>query len=95
MRCRYCGSSVIHHANEYKDFSVGKAIAGTVVFGPIGAVAGVTGKKISGFRCSQCGEFMERPMETTTEQMVNDAIYNAKKGSSYSMYGYYKKVQMG
>lgn len=91
MRCKYCGSSAIHHANEYKDFSVGKAIAGTVVFGPIGAVAGVTGKKIEGFRCPKCGGFMEKPMDTTIEKLINDAIYDAKKGNAHSRYGYYKQ----
>lgn len=90
MRCRYCGSTSIHSATEHKNFSAGKALAGTVVFGPLGAGAGMLGKEINGFRCTQCGSFMEQPMDTVTEKMVNDAIYSARNKKSYVSYNYYK-----
>ena len=90
MRCRFCGSTLIHSAHEHKNFSAGKAFAGTIVFGSMGAGAGMLGKDIEGFHCTQCGAFMERPMDTTTEKMVNDAVYNAKKGTSYISYNFYK-----
>ena len=90
MRCRFCGSTLIHSAHDHKNFSAGKAFAGTIVFGPMGAGAGMLGKDIEGFRCTQCGAFMESPMDTTTEKMVNDAVYSAKKGTSYISYNFYK-----
>ena len=90
MRCKYCGSTSIHSAIEHKNFSTGKALAGTIVFGPLGAGAGMLGKEIAGFRCTQCGGFMEHPMDTLTEKMVNDAIYSAKNHRSFVSYNYYK-----
>ena len=90
MRCRYCGSTSIHSATEHKNFSTGKALAGTIVFGPLGAGAGLLGKEINGFRCAQCGSFMEHPMDTLTERMVNDAIYSARNNQSFVSYDYYK-----
>lgn len=90
MRCKFCGSTLIHSAHDHRNFSAGKAVAGTIVFGPLGAGAGMLGKDIEGFRCTQCGAFMERPMDTLTEKMVNDAIYDAKKGTSYISYNFYK-----
>ena len=74
MRCRFCGSTSIHAAVDHKNFSAGKALAGTVVFGPMGAGAGMLGKEINGFRCTLCGGFMEHPMDPQTERQVNDAI---------------------
>lgn len=90
MRCRFCGSTMIHSAHDHKNFSTGKAIAGTIVFGPMGAGAGMIGKDTEGFRCTQCGAFMESPMNTMTEKLVNDAVYDAKRGTSYISYNLYK-----
>ena len=90
MRCKFCGSTHIHSAYDHRNFSAGKAVAGTIVFGPLGAGAGMLGKDIKGFRCTQCGAFMERPMDTMTEKMVNDAVYDAKKGTSFISYNFYK-----
>lgn len=90
MRCKFCGSTLIHSAHDHRNFSAGKAVAGTIVFGPLGAGAGMLGKDIEGFRCTQCGAFMEHPMDTMTEKMVNDAVYDAKKGTSYISYNFYK-----
>ena len=59
MRCRYCGSSAISETTEKQNFSAGKAVAGAVVFGPVGAAAGFIGKDKKGYRCGACGAFME------------------------------------
>ena len=91
MRCKYCGSQSVHSSDEYKGFSAGKAIAGTIAFGAIGAIAGATGKKTHGYRCGACGQFMESLMDYHTEQNVNDAIYRAENRGDTSMYSYYKK----
>lgn len=90
MRCRFCGSTSIHTAVDHKNFSAGKALAGTVVFGPMGAGAGMMGKEINGFRCTRCGGFMEHPMDPQTERQVNDAIYSARNRKSFISYDFYK-----
>ena len=43
MRCRYCGSKNIHPEVKHKTFSTGKAVAGAVTFGVVGAAAGMIG----------------------------------------------------
>ena len=43
MRCKYCGSNVIHPHTEHKVFSGKKAAAGAVMFGVVGAAAGMIG----------------------------------------------------
>ena len=91
MRCKYCGSTGIHFAEEQKGFSVGKAVAGTIAFGSAGAVAGLAGKNVRGYRCGACGGFMPSPMDATTERFVNDAVFKAKEGKDYSQYSYYRQ----
>ena len=46
MRCKFCGSTHIHSAYDHRNFSAGKAVAGTIVFGPLGAGAGMLGEDI-------------------------------------------------
>ena len=41
-------------------FSYGKALVGTVVFGAVGAVAGINGKKTVTYRCDKCGHEITR-----------------------------------
>ena len=41
-------------------FSYGKAALGTLVFGAIGAVAGINGKKTVTYRCDKCGHEITR-----------------------------------
>ena len=67
MRCKFCGSLSIHPATEHRNYSTGKAIAGAVVFGPVGSIAGIHGKDIRGYRCGKCGAFMDKPMDAYTE----------------------------
>ena len=90
MRCRFCGSRSLHEDKQHKNFSGGKAVAGAVAFGVVGAAAGFIGKDKDGYRCGACGAFMEAPMMYVMEDMVNSAIEKAKAGESRSMYDYYK-----
>ncbi len=90
MRCRYCGSTSLRNDTEHKTFSTGKAVAGTVTFGYIGAVAGFIGKDKKGYRCNVCGGFMETPMDSVTEFQINSAIRDAESGRSTALYNYYK-----
>ena len=41
-------------------FSYGKAALGALVFGAVGAVAGINGKKTVTYRCDKCGHEITR-----------------------------------
>jgi TolA-binding protein len=90
MRCQYCGSNIIHPDKEHKTFSAGKAVAGAVTFGVVGAVTGFIGKDIPGYRCGSCGAFMDAPMDAATELSVDNAIRDAESGGSRAMFDYFK-----
>ena len=91
MRCRYCGSNMIHPDTRHKTFSSGKAVAGAVVFGVAGAAAGFIGKDSHGYTCGACGAFMDAPMDMFTESSIDSAVRTAQSGGSRSMYDYYKQ----
>ena len=69
MRCKFCGSTLIHSAHDHRNFSAGKAVAGTIVFGPLGAGAGMLGKDI------EEGRLPASEMDFIG-QMVEDICYN-------------------
>lgn len=57
-KCPSCGS--IEGWNQVNDdarkgFSGGKAVAGAVVFGPVGLAAGALGKTANEYYCRECG----------------------------------------
>ena len=56
-RCPACGSQEDWKCVDYsnKGFSVGKAAAGAILFGPIGIVGGAIGKKKWSYYCRKCG----------------------------------------
>lgn len=91
MRCKYCGSNVIHPEIRHKTFSTGKAVAGAAAFGAVGAAAGMIGKDQKGYQCGQCGAFMESPMDFSTELSVDNAIRDAENGRSRDMFDYFKR----
>ena len=80
MRCPYCGSKMIYPHTQHQTFSAGKAVAGAVVFGAVGAAAGFIGKDKKGYRCSACGSLCEKTMEVFTENGIDKAIREAKNG---------------
>lgn len=90
MRCKYCGSNVVHPDTQHKVFSGKKAVAGAVMFGAVGAAAGMIGKDTKGYKCGSCGAFMESPMEYFTESSIDRAIRDAESGGDCSMYNYFK-----
>lgn len=56
VRCTACGSENVNFLkNERKEFSVGKAVAGGILTGGIGTMAGFAGKKgFDVYRCNKC-----------------------------------------
>lgn len=58
IKCPRCKSIDVQHiANQRKDFSVKKAIGGSVLFGNVGGLAGFAGKegKRDEWLCRNCG----------------------------------------
>lgn len=58
--CPKCGVGYLRAISERKGgFSGGKAVAGAVLFGPIGIAAGALGKKKVMYQCQKCGYTVE------------------------------------
>ena len=55
--CPMCGEKANWKEidREKKGFSVGKAAAGAILFGPVGLVGGALGKKKALYYCGKCG----------------------------------------
>ncbi|MBC7340886.1 MAG: hypothetical protein H5U02_00270 [Clostridia bacterium] len=53
LKCPRCGSSQLHAGD--KGFSLGKAVAGGVLIGPIGLLGGLIGSKKTMITCLKCG----------------------------------------
>lgn len=84
MRCSFCGSKAIYPYKNHERFSTGKAIAGALTFGVVGAAAGLAGKNVKGYRCSACGGFSEKYMDIGEEMAINSAVDKARSGDTYS-----------
>lgn len=91
MRCRFCGSQSIQPDTEHKNFSTGKAVAGAVLVGPIGAVGGFAGKAKKGYRCAECGAFMETPMDLSTELSIDSAVRQVETLGQTDLLHYFQK----
>lgn len=74
MRCANCGSKRITPVSKKDSFSMGKAVAGTVLFGPAGAVMGVNGKETQGYYCSTCGVTLDHTMMDITANHIDNLI---------------------
>ncbi len=61
LKCPYCSSkNVDFMQNKKKNFSVGKAVAGTALTGGVGSLAGFVGKKGNNqWHCKNCGQIFE------------------------------------
>lgn len=90
MRCRFCGSTALHNDTQHKNFSTGKAVAGAVMIGTVGAAAGFIGKDVAGWRCGACGQFMAEPMDVFLEMQIDNAVRDAEAGKDPSMLRYYQ-----
>lgn len=56
-KCPLCGETIgwIQIDKQKKGFSLGKSVAGGVIFGPLGLIAGTGGKKMVAYHCKACG----------------------------------------
>lgn len=70
-RCMYCGSPNVVTQREKDGFSYTKAIEGTIVFGAVGAVAGVNGKEKTVYKCRDCGMTADSPMLPKLQAMID------------------------
>ena len=60
-RSKYINPGTYRKVSETNNqFSYGKAVVGTLVFGAVGAVAGINGKKTVTYRCDKCGHEITR-----------------------------------
>lgn len=58
---KYINPGTYRKASEASNqFSYGKAALGTLVFGAVGVVAGINGKKTVTYRCDKCGHEITR-----------------------------------
>lgn len=78
-RCAACGSKSVAYGTKSEGFSIGKAVAGTIFFGPVGAVAGAAGKKKGYYHCGACGADMGYPMLDLTEKDIDKALADPAK----------------
>lgn len=63
IQCPNCHSKHTQFiSNDSKKFSVGKAVAGTVLTGGVGSLAGFTGKKGKQniWKCNECGTVFKK-----------------------------------
>lgn len=82
-RCAACGSKSVAYGTKNEGFSVGKAVAGTIFFGPVGAVAGAAGKKKGYYHCGACGADLGYPMLDLTEKDIDKALADPAKNEKW------------
>ena len=75
-RCAVCGSPNVVKIEKNDGFSYSKALAGTVVFGTVGAVAGINGKKSYAYSCPDCGTTLPQPMDSITKEKIDLVMTN-------------------
>ena len=60
--CAACGNPDIIVEDTKSGYSMGKGIVGAAVLGPVGAVAGLDGKKTTSYYCPKCGARLDHCM---------------------------------
>lgn len=73
-RCSNCGSLRVSEVTQNAGFSYGKAIAGQIILGPVGAVAGINGKEKKVFQCQFCGQANEFLMDSSFAGYIDSII---------------------
>ena len=73
-RCAVCGSPNVQRVEAGADFSYKKALVGTAVFGAVGAVAGINGKKNYVYSCPDCHQQASLPMDDMTKITIDTCL---------------------
>ncbi len=79
MRCANCGSKKVVPVSKKDSFSVGKAVAGNILFGPAGTVMGINGKETHGYYCSTCGVTLDYLMPDAISNIIDSAVISGNK----------------
>lgn len=81
-RCAACGSPRVKADEKCEGYSITKGIVGTAIFGNVGAVAGINGKKKTYYHCPDCGTTLSYPMGRTILNIINEYISNPSANES-------------
>lgn len=73
--CAACGNPDIIVEDTKSGYSMGKGIVGVAVLGPVGAVAGLDGKKTTSYYCPKCGARLDHCMP---DYQVNNILMMLK-----------------
>ncbi len=79
MRCARCGSKKVTPVSKKDSFSVGKAVAGNILFGPAGTVMGINGKETQGYYCSTCGVTLSILLFDDMSNIIDRAVISGDK----------------
>ena len=82
-RCAACGSSQVVKGDMKTGYSFTKGAIGVAVFGAVGAVAGLDGKKQDVYHCSACGMSMSHPMDDLTKMAIDDCVHSTASRSHH------------
>ena len=86
-RCSACGSPNVVTSSENCGFSYSKGIAGAIVFGAPGAVAGINGKTKQVFKCPDCGLTLDSPMSNEIKVMIDLGLMSESARNNLTLEG--------
>ena len=82
-RCAACGSPNVVRDTVGGGFDYKKAAVGTIVFGAVGAVAGMDGKQTTVFKCPACGQTLTYDMNFETKYQIDQCVMSAEARKQY------------
>ncbi len=94
-RCASCGSDRVQLRSVNEGFSYSKALAGAVVFGTAGAVAGLAGKKTTKYYCPRCGQTLDYPMDANQAFDIDKELIYRNDPAHYEILRIKKKIYPG
>lgn len=97
-RCAACGSDKVVAGTVKDGYSFKKGVLGVAVFGAVGAVAGLDGKKHESYKCMACGMELAQPMDQETKMAIDDCVnyVEMRQMHNWSMLKYrYPNIESG
>lgn len=97
-RCAACGSDKVIVGTVKDGYSFKKGVLGVAVFGAVGAVAGLDGKKHESYKCMACGMELAQPMDQATKMAIDDCVnyVEMRQMHNWSMLKYrYPNIESG